>query len=154
MKIIYTKMVADLFHPGHVNFLRNARALGDRLVVHIVDDERVSSFKRQPVMTQEERMAVVAACRHVDEVIADGPRIITRAFMEQNQYAVYAFACNGAAELAVKRRDCPDLPEEMLGVLSYTEGVSTTDLIHRIQQRLQVSGKMLDRQDLPSLVQS
>lgn len=154
MKIIYTKMVADLFHPGHVNFLRNARALGDRLVVHIVSDERVSSFKRQPVMNQAERMAVVAACRYVDEVVADGPRIITHAFMEQQGYAIYAFACCGTEELTVKRHDCPDLPDEMLGVLSYTDGVSTTDLIKRVKQRLQLSEKLFDRQDLQTVAQS
>jgi cytidyltransferase-like protein len=136
MKIIYTKMVADLFHPGHVNFLRNARALGDRLVVHIVDDLRVSAFKREPVMTQEERMNVVAACRYVDQVTAVGPRVITLDFMRENNYSIYAFACSGSEELVTKRQDCPDLPDEMLGVLSYTPGVSTTALIQRIQNRL------------------
>src|SRR5690606_31919430 len=109
MKIIYTKMVADLFHPGHVNFLRNARALGDRLIVHIVDDLRVTAFKREPVMTQEERMSVVAACRYVDQVTAVGPRIITLDFMREHNYAVYAFACSGDKELTTKREDCPDL---------------------------------------------
>lgn len=148
MKIIYTKMVADLFHPGHVNFLRNARALGDRLVVHVVNDDRVSSFKRQPVMNQAERLAVVAACRYVDEVVEDGPRIITPEFMQENGYAIYAFACCSAEEVVTKRRDCPDLPEHMLGVLSYTDGVSTTGLIQRVQQRLQQAETSLERHDL------
>ena len=154
MKVIYTKMVADLFHPGHVNFLRNARALGDRLVVHIVDDERVSSFKRQPVMNQAERLAVVAACRYVDEVAEEGPRIITPEFMQEKGYAIYAFACCGTEELVTKRRDCPDLPDHMLGVLSYTDGVSTTALIQRVQQRLEHAEEILTRHDLQSIGQS
>lgn len=148
MKVVYTKMVADLFHPGHVNFLRNARALGDRLVVHIVDDTRVSAFKRKPVMTQAERIAVVAACRYVDDVVADGPRIITIDFMREHHYNIYAFACCGTEELMVKRKDCPDLPDEMLGVLDYTEGVSTTELIQRLQQRFESSTTLATRRDL------
>ncbi len=148
MKIIYTKMVADLFHPGHVNFLRNARALGDRLVVHVVSDDRVTSFKRQPVMSQAERLTVVAACRYVDEVVEDGPRIITPEFMQQKGYAIYAFACCGTEEVVTKRRDCPDLPDHMLGILTYTDGVSTTGLIQRVQQRLQRAETSLERHDL------
>ncbi len=135
MKTVYTKVVADLFHPGHVNLLKNARALGDRLVVHVVDDIRVTAFKRRPVMTQEERMAVVEACRHVDEVKAEGPKVITKAFMQTNGYDIYAYAFATEEERIVKRKDCPDLPEEMIGLLSYTPGISTTALLERIARR-------------------
>ena len=108
----------------------------------------VTSFKRQPVMSQAERLAVVAACRYVDEVVEEGPRIITPEFMQQKGYAIYAFACCGTEEVVTKRRDCPDLPDHMLGILSYTDGVSTTGLIQRVQQRLQQAETSLERHDL------
>jgi cytidyltransferase-like protein len=49
-RVVYTDMCADLFHAGHVNFLRQARALGDRLVVGIHSDETIASYKGTPVM--------------------------------------------------------------------------------------------------------
>ncbi len=132
MKVIYTKVVADLFHHGHVSFFRSARALGDRLVVHVVDDERVSAAKRKPVFTQEERLSIVSACRYVDEAVPDGPRVITKKFLESNGYHLYAFSYADDKELSVKLADCPDVPENMLGILKYTDGISTTEIIRRI----------------------
>ena len=132
MKIIYTKVVADLFHIGHVNFFRNARALGDKLVVHVVDDARVTKAKRCPIMNQADRIALVSACKYVDEAKADGPVIITREFMNRHGYDIYAFAVSGEEDLASKLVHCPDLPSKMLGILTRTPGISTSDLICRI----------------------
>lgn len=132
MKVIYTKVVADLFHSGHVEFFRQARSLGDYLVVQVVADERVAAAKRRPIMTQAERLAVVAACRHVDEARPDGPRLITRAFLDENGYALYAYAACDEAEARAKRHDCADLPEERVAELRYTPGISTTELRRRL----------------------
>jgi cytidyltransferase-like protein len=135
MKVIYTKVVADLFHAGHVRFFKEARALGDRLVVQVVSDERVALAKRRPIMTQRERLAVVESCRYVDEATGEGPRVITLEFMVQNGYAVYAYATSGPEEAEGKLRDCPDLPASMVRILKYTEGISTTALLERIHGR-------------------
>ncbi len=48
-------MVADLFHHGHVLFLQRARELGDYLIVGIHADDVVTSYKRRPILTMEER---------------------------------------------------------------------------------------------------
>lgn len=53
-------MVADLFHYGHVEFLRKVRAPGDYLLVGIHSDDVVVPYKRKPILTMEERIAVVA----------------------------------------------------------------------------------------------
>lgn len=66
-------MVGDLFHAGHVELMRAARARGDRLVVGVLSDESAASYKRRPIMDLAERVAVIEACRYVDEVIADAP---------------------------------------------------------------------------------
>ena len=136
MKTIYTKVVADLFHAGHVNFFRQARSLGDRLVVQVVGDERVAAAKRAPLMNQAERLAVVSGCRYVDEAVADGPRLITREFMRAHDFAIYAYATVDDAEAVAKRRDCADLPDDMVAVLRYTGGISSTLLFNRMRERL------------------
>ena len=48
MKNVYVIGVFDLFHFGHVELLRRARALGDRLIVAINGDDMVASYKRRP----------------------------------------------------------------------------------------------------------
>ncbi len=70
---VYTDMVADLFHYGHVEFLKQARALGDYLLVGVCADDVVEAHKRRPILTMEERVASVAGCRYVDEVIPNAP---------------------------------------------------------------------------------
>jgi cytidyltransferase-like protein len=134
-KVVYTKVVADLFHYGHVNFLKSAKSLGDKLIVHVVDDVRVEMYKRKPIMTQDERLKVVESCGYVDKVVANGPKIITKKFMLENNYSIYAFSYNDDKELKIKMADSPDLPQDMIGLIKYTEGISTTDIITRIIQR-------------------
>jgi cytidyltransferase-like protein len=89
--VVYTDMVADLFHAGHVEFLRKARAAGEaragsapvHLVVGVVSDDDVASYKRRPVMSTHERAVVLAECRLVDEVIEGPPVPVTAEFLAE-----------------------------------------------------------------------
>ena len=51
MTRVYVDMVADLFHYGHVEVLRQARALGDYLLVGVHADDSVLAHKRKPILT-------------------------------------------------------------------------------------------------------
>ena len=77
-------MVADLFHYGHVGMLRQAKEHGDYLLVGVHADETVMSYKRRPIFSMEERVASVEGCRYVDEVVADAPLTIDRAWIERH----------------------------------------------------------------------
>ena len=81
---VYADMTADLFHSGHVEFLKQARALGDYLIVGVMSDDDISKWKRHPILTLEERVAVVAACRYVDEAIPNAPWIIDSDWISQH----------------------------------------------------------------------
>jgi len=62
----------DLFHTGHVNLLRACRLVGGHVTVAVNTDEFVAAFKHHdPVIPLRDRIAVVAACRYVDEVIVN-----------------------------------------------------------------------------------
>lgn len=68
--IVFTNGCFDLFHAGHVDFLQRCRSLGDRLIVGINSDDSVRRLKgtSRPIVPQDERCRIVAACRFVDEV--------------------------------------------------------------------------------------
>jgi rfaE bifunctional protein nucleotidyltransferase chain/domain len=79
--MVYTYGVFDLFHRGHLELLRDAKALGGKLIVGIFTDEIARSFKREPIIKYEDRAAVVAGCKYVDQVIKQrtlAPDIILR----------------------------------------------------------------------------
>jgi len=69
MKIGYTTGVYDLFHIGHLNLLRNAKNLCDRLIVGVTTDELVLYKNKRPVIPFVERMEIVRGCRYVDAVV-------------------------------------------------------------------------------------
>ena len=66
----YTTGVFDMFHIGHLNVIKNAKALCDYLIVGVSTDELVQRDKcKTPVIPYNERAAIVAAIRYVDKVV-------------------------------------------------------------------------------------
>lgn len=84
VKKIYTGGTFDLFHRGHVNFLRQCKEIGNYVVVSLNTDDFIERYKgKPPIMNYEERKEILLSCRYVDEVIpnTDGedskPTILT-----------------------------------------------------------------------------
>lgn len=70
MIIGYTTGVYDMFHIGHLNILRRAKQQCDYLIVGVSTDELVKHDKhKHPIISFEERCAIVQAIRYVDEVV-------------------------------------------------------------------------------------
>lgn len=70
MKIGYTGGAYDLFHIGHLNILKNAKAQCDYLIVGINTDELIKNYKNKtPMVPYEERANIVEAIKFVDKVI-------------------------------------------------------------------------------------
>ncbi|MCG6232997.1 adenylyltransferase/cytidyltransferase family protein [Vibrio furnissii] len=69
MIIGYTSGVYDLFHIGHLNLLRNAKGMCDKLVVGVTTDELVSYKNKKSVIPHSERMEIVRAIEYVDSVV-------------------------------------------------------------------------------------
>ena len=70
-RVVFTNGVFDLLHPGHVRYLREARALGDALVVAINSDRSVRAIKGpdRPVNPEHERAEVLLGLESVDAVV-------------------------------------------------------------------------------------
>ncbi len=72
MIIGYTSGVYDLFHVGHLNLLRNAKGMCDKLIVGVSTDELVAYKNKKSVIPFSERMEIIRSIRYVDSVIAQG----------------------------------------------------------------------------------
>lgn len=132
-KVVMTNGCFDLLHSGHVSYLEQAKALGDRLIVAVNTDDSVRRLKGEtrPINTVENRMKVLSALESVDWVLP---------FSEDTPESLI---CAVKPNLLVKGGD--NDPQNIPGnrcvwdnggdvvVLSFVEGSSTTGTIAKIQ---------------------
>lgn len=70
MKKVVATGVFGILHPGHLLFLREAKRLGDKLIVIVARDENVKKRKRNLlIIPEKQRLQIVKAIRYVDEAI-------------------------------------------------------------------------------------
>ncbi|MBQ8975061.1 MAG: adenylyltransferase/cytidyltransferase family protein [Oscillospiraceae bacterium] len=69
MTVGYTTGVYDLFHIGHLNLLKNAKGMCDKLVVGVTVDELVSYKGKQALIPFEDRIEIVRSCKYVDAAV-------------------------------------------------------------------------------------
>ena len=69
MIIGYTTGVYDLFHIGHLNLLKNAKGMCDKLVVGVTVDELVTYKGKHAMIPFEDRIEIVRCCRYVDAAV-------------------------------------------------------------------------------------
>ena len=130
-KIIMTNGCFDLLHAGHVTYLEQAKALGERLCVAVNSDASVKQLKGEsrPINGLQERMTVLAALACVDWVVA---------FAEETPERLY---CRLLPDVIVKGGDYS--PEQVAGgdcvikaggevkILQFVDGQSTTAMINK-----------------------
>jgi cytidyltransferase-like protein len=126
--------VGDLFHAGHVELLRTARSFGDWLLVGVLSDEVAAAYKRRPIMTLEERVTVVRACRHVDDVVAGAPDVVTLEFLQEHDISVVVHG-DDLSDEAIATVYSDVAAAGMLRLVPRRTGLSTTELIRRVQER-------------------
>lgn len=128
----------DLYHVGHVELLRRARAYGDRLIVALNTNPFIQQFKGQPpVCNYEERQLVLLSCRHVDDVIpndgTDQPNVILRSGADTIIVGDDWQGDKYLQQLGISRRFLEDNEIEIV-TLPRTLGISTTDIRGRLAQ--------------------
>ena len=69
MTIGYTTGVYDLFHIGHLNLLKNARGMCDKLIVGVTVDDLVQYKGKRAMIPFEDRIEIVRSCKYVDAAV-------------------------------------------------------------------------------------
>ncbi|XVF37353.1 hypothetical protein REPUB_Repub20aG0000600 [Reevesia pubescens] len=133
---VYMDGCFDMMHYGHCNALRQARALGDQLVVGVVSDAEIIANKGPPVTPLHERMIMVKAVKWVDEVICDAPYAITEDFMKKlfDEYNIDYIIHGDDPCVLPDGTDAYELAKKAgrYKQIKRTEGVSSTDIVGRM----------------------
>lgn len=122
----------DMVHFGHANAIRQAKQMGDKLIVGVHSDAEVEMHKGPPVFNEEERYKMVAGIKWVDEVIRAAPYVTT--FETLDKYNC-DFCVHG--DDVTTTADGDDTYKEVKDAGRYrecqrTRGISTTDLVGRM----------------------
>ena len=131
--VVFTNGVFDLLHPGHVRYLRDARALGNALIVAVNSDRSVRAIKGplRPINPEHERAEVLLALASVDAVVI---------FDEDTPHAIVSriepdVLVKGAdwAEDNIVGRDVVEARGGRVVRIPLAQGYSSSELIRRVK---------------------
>jgi len=133
--IVMTNGCFDILHAGHVTYLEQASELGDRLLVAVNVDETVRRLKGEdrPVNKVENRMRMLAALRCVDWVVAFTEDEPTRMICEVLPDILVKGGDNEPDK--IPGGDCVREAGGQVMVLTYVDGISTTNIIESIKEK-------------------
>ena len=97
----------------------------------MLSDDTVASYKRRPIMTLAERVAVIESCRYVDQVIEDAPYRVTEAFLDEHAITAVVHGDDLSPEGA-KSVYGPAVATGRLIYVPRAGEISTTQLIQRV----------------------
>jgi glycerol-3-phosphate cytidylyltransferase len=157
---VYVGGTFDLFHPGHVELLRKCRDLAGprgRVFAVLNTDDFVERYKgRRPIMSLEERRAVVRSCRYVDRTFINvGDEDSTWAIDLINpDVIVHGDDWTGEGYLSQLGLTVQYLEENHIELiyLPYTEGISSTAIIARVHQAGPPEIKIVEELVIPDAI--
>lgn len=136
---IYTGGTFDLFHSGHVEFLRACADLG-RVTVSLNRDEFIEAYKgKPPVMSYDERRMVLESCIWVDEVVPNAGGADSKPAIASVSPDIIAIGSDWArrdyhAQMQFDQDWLDDLGISLI-YIPYTKGISSTEIKRRITNR-------------------
>src|SRR3989338_4373556 len=136
LKLVYVGLSADLIHHGHINIINHARQYGE-IIVGLLTDKALASYKRLPALTYEERKIIVENIRGIKEVVPQHTLDY-----EQNlrrlkpDYVVHGDDWKEGVQKQVREKVIKILSEwgGTLIEIPYTPGISSTKLYQHMQE--------------------
>src|SRR5690606_794887 len=135
-KQVYVAMSADLVHPGHLNIIRKATALGE-VTIGLLTDAAIASYKRLPFMTFEQRKEVVENLKGVTRVVPQETLdYVPNLRRYRPDYVVHGDDWREGVQREVREAVIKALQEwggELVEV-PYTKGISSTQLHQALKE--------------------
>ena len=139
MKRIYIDGVFDLFHRGHLESLLSAKNVVNNpentyLIVGVIGDKQCESYKRKPIISENDRYEIVRNIKCVDLIIENAPLIMTIDYIKEHNIdmVVHGFANDQDRE---KQKD---FFKQISAIgkfkeISYYNKISTTEIINKLK---------------------
>jgi D-beta-D-heptose 7-phosphate kinase/D-beta-D-heptose 1-phosphate adenosyltransferase len=133
-KIVFTNGCFDLLHAGHLHVLKEAKKLGDVLIVALNSDSSVKRIKGpdRPILPESERAELIAALEMVDYVtLFDEPDPLN--IVQEIKPDMLAKGGDWAADKIIGREFVESYGGQV-AVINFLKGHSTTDIIEKIER--------------------
>jgi choline-phosphate cytidylyltransferase len=139
-KIIYTDMVADLLHFGHLRFLtqiheRLVKNTNNKFYVGIHNNIDTQTYKRNPVLTMEERIKILEYFPLIDKIISNAPVTLTEEYIKLHKINTFCIPNNRSEEEINLMYKIPIELGIKIETFDYCQEISTSDIIKRIKNR-------------------
>lgn len=137
---VYTGGTFDLFHAGHVNFLKRCSeiaGIAGQVIVSLNTDSFIQEYKnKQPVCNDQERYDVVSACKYVNQVIWNSGGADSKPAILSVQPDVIAIGSDWALKDYYQQMDFEQSWLDKLNIsliyIPYTQGISSTEIKKRL----------------------
>jgi cytidyltransferase-like protein len=139
VKIVYIDGVFDLFHRGHLESLRKAKYIFNDpdntfLLVGVVSDADCMSYKRKPIINENDRLEIIKNMKIVDDVVFPCPLFITKQFIDTHNIDIVVHGFSNDNDRNKQYIYFADIiKSEKFKEIEYYDKISTTDIIKRIK---------------------
>lgn len=131
---IYTDVVCDLFHSGHVSFFKTINNIypNYNLIVGLMSDDECINYKRKPIYNIEERYMILSSIKYVKKVIKNATMPITEDFIKEHNIDLIIHGDDISKESENYWYKIPILMN-IYKTVPYTESISTSKIIEKIK---------------------
>ena len=134
--IVYVAMSGDLLHPGHINILKIASEKG-KVIVGLLTDEAIASYKRVPIMKWNDRKVVVENLIYVDQVVSQETLDYTNNLQKiKPDFVVHGDDWKSGIQKNIRLKVIEVIKEwggELIEV-PYTDGISSSEIKNKIKR--------------------
>ena len=129
-KLVYVGMVGDFLHHGHINIIEESRKFG-QVIVGLLTDSAVASYKRLPVFTFEQRKKIIENIKGVSSVIPqDSLDYVPNLLKIKPDYVVHGDDWKYGVQQGTRQKVIETIKEwnGTLVEIKYTSGISSTSM--------------------------
>ena len=134
--VVYMDGVFDLFHRGHLEAIKKAKAIRPNvwLIIGLCGDYEVTDYKRKPFFSEDDRYQILSSIREVDQVVFPGPLIITREFIDRHKIDLVVHGFSDMSDID-KQSSFFEQIKDKFETIPYYPPVSTSNFIKEICER-------------------